>query len=112
MEGDIKDINIFGDRSANESVFGGNFLDYLKSETPGKPSPPKNDPIMDSVKEMYNHLNRILEQNALPLMGDFWKLEAMEIQKTLNLITDLMKRKGDDAGTRVSISEGTFWLDL
>ena len=53
---------------------------------------------------MYIRINYLLESNALPLMGDFWKIDAMEIQKTLNVVSDLIKRHNADLEERKSMS--------
>lgn len=109
LENDVKEINIFGHKNnAQDFEFEGNFMDYLKADQtvmseikPGKE--PEPDGLMQAVRDMYTHLNHLLERNGLPLLGNFWKINSMEIQKTLNLVSDLIRRRADDMNTKIAI---------
>jgi hypothetical protein len=107
LENDVRDINMFESKQEDFSI-DQDFLNYLNPKRTGeseKPIPDK-DIITPAVKEMYTQLNYVLERNALPHMGDFWSLDSLEIQKTMNLVSMLIKRRGEDMGSKLSIAEG------
>lgn len=107
LEKDVRDNDIFGAKQESFQI-DQDFLNYLnpkESRESDKPSPNK-DLLTPAVKEMYTQLNYVLERNALPHMGDFWSFDSSEISKTLNLINMLLKRRGEDMGSKMSIAEG------
>ena len=65
---------------------------------------------MSSIKELYFHTNYLLEQNNLPQMGNFWTIDAVEIQKTLTVINNLIKRHNADHEERMSLSRNNNGL--
>ena len=110
MDKDSRDINIFGNKEEDFKIEG-NFLDYLKETGPRESTKEGNElkeSIMASVRQYYTQVNNTLETNGLPLLGDFWKIDPNEIQKTLNVVWDLIKRRGEDMGAKISIAEGKY----
>ena len=63
---------------------------------------------MDLVKENYTQINQVLERNGLAVMGAFWEKNAEEIQKTLNVVSYLIKKRGEDNGAKIWIAEGNL----
>ena len=59
---------------------------------------------MSALKELYIHTNYKLEQNALPLMGNLWVIDALEIEKTLGVVNSLIKRHNADHEDLISLS--------
>ncbi|CAI2364009.1 unnamed protein product [Moneuplotes crassus] len=60
---------------------------------------------MDSVRQYYVQLNDLLERNGFSLMGDFWKVTSSEIQKTLDVVSYLLKQRGEDQNSKISIAD-------
>lgn len=113
LEKDVRDIDIFGSQNHQFDI-DSNFLDYLQAdashdETP-KQKQPKFDSLTEAVKEMYMQLNHLLERNSLPLMGNPWSLDTLEIQKTLNVVNYLLKRRVEDLDSKMANSQGTHYF--
>ena len=105
-DGLFLESDIFGNKSSNDLDVEVNLLDYLKEH---KYQVKKaEDPVMQNVRQMYTQLNQHLERNGMPVMGDLWKIDAFEIQKILNIITELIKKRGQDVGSKISNTEGNL----
>ena len=48
--------------------------------------------------------------NSFPKLGDLWKIDSKEIQKTLKVVKGLIKRRGEDMTTNTTVFEENMKL--
>ena len=48
--------------------------------------------------------------NSFPKLGDLWKIDSNEIQKTLKVVKGLIKRRGEDMTTNTTVFEENMKL--